>query len=143
MQKADPEMTSLNKFVESGSKPFRGEISSIVLGKIYDHLSFQMTFYRGKSIFLFSSSFTIEHIHTLNSYKNKIVRNILHMALYTKKLILIITHVKSRFKENNKKTTQITQLHNYSLLSQKLFHSFPLYTKFIYSRISNWHTLHI
>ena len=57
MQKADPEMTSLNKFVERGSKPFRGEISSMVLGKIYDHLSLQMTFYRGKSIFLIQFQF--------------------------------------------------------------------------------------
>ena len=38
VHRADPELTSWIIFVERGSKPLRGEISSIVLGKIFDQL---------------------------------------------------------------------------------------------------------
>ena len=38
VQTADPELTSWIMFVERGSKPLSGEISSLVLGKIFDQL---------------------------------------------------------------------------------------------------------
>ena len=46
------------------------------------------------SFFLFSSSFTIEHIHTLHSYKSKILENSSHMAINRKHLILIMNEGK-------------------------------------------------
>ena len=86
--------------------------------------------------FLFSSSFIIEHIHTLHSYKSKILENSSRMAINRKHLILIMNEGKIKIQRGTnplfvtlqKAFTSFPFVHwIYSLKNFKLIHTFQLH----------------